>query len=315
MQQLTDMMTRLGASPWVAPLWIAVASCVVAVLAVVGFYFLLVLALPKMAAVARTTAKEALVQPPFAILFGVGSFLLLASVFLPYRTFGEDNKMFMINGIDMIMILSVILALWMASVSISEEIEGRTALTLLSKPISRRQFVIGKFLGIIAVVAALFIVLGFVYLCCTSFKVPYDARESSQEIPSALASQQAMVRVLPGLLLYFMQAALLTSISVAVSTRLPMLANLMICFSVYILGHLGPLLVQSSAGKNPIVRFVGTLGATVLPVLDHFDVQAAISGGSDVPMMYVGWAFVYCAIYCTIALLLALAMFEDRDLA
>ena len=53
----------------------------------------------------------------------------------------------------------------------------------------------------------------------------------------------------------------------------------------------------------------------VFPNLDHFNIQAAVAAGVAVPSAYLAWAFVYCLIYTVIAILLALVMFEDRDLA
>ena len=94
-----------------------------------------------------------------------------------------------------------------------------------------------------------------------------------------------------------------------------MVPNLLICASVYVLGHLVPLLVNSSAGKVAIVEFVGRLLATVFPVLESFNMQAAVSSGRPVPEPYVAGAFAYCALYSTMAMLLALFLFEDRDLA
>jgi len=85
--------------------------------------------------------------------------LLALSLFLPYFTFGEDVKVVEENGLTLVMLLSIVLALWTASVSLADEIEGRTALTVLCKPISRRDFVLGKFLGILGPVAILFIIL------------------------------------------------------------------------------------------------------------------------------------------------------------
>ena len=61
--------------------------------------------------------------------------------------------------------------------------------------------------------------------------------------------------------------------------------------------------------------FVARLIATVLPVLEHFDIKPAIAGGVAVPLDYLGMALVYCLLYSTVAMLLALALFEDRDLA
>ena len=53
----------------------------------------------------------------------------------------------------------------------------------------------------------------------------------------------------------------------------------------------------------------------VLPVMDHFNIQAAVAAGAAVPLSYLGMALVYCLLYSSIAMLLGLAMFEDRDLA
>jgi hypothetical protein len=82
-----------------------------------------------------------------------------------------------------------------------------------------------------------------------------------------------------------------------------------------VLGHLGPLIVKSSAGQLEFVAFIGRMIALVLPVLDHFNIQAAVAGGVPVPMVYLGWALLYCILYSTVAMLLALILFEDRDLA
>jgi hypothetical protein len=107
----------------------------------------------------------------------------------------------------------------------------------------------------------------------------------------------------------------MAAVSLAVSTRLGMVPNLIICFTVYALGHLVPLIVQSSVGKFAIVRFVGKLIATLLPVLDHFTIEAAVVGGMPVPWVYLGWAALYAALYSTLAILVALVLFQDRDLA
>ena len=124
-----------------------------------------------------------------------------------------------------------------------------------------------------------------------------------------------MVSIIPGLLLVFMETLVLASLSVAISTRLNLLANFTICLTIYLLGHLTPLVVQSSMSSFDIVRFFGQLIATIFPNLEHFNIQAAVAAGVPVPYEYLGWAFFYCLVYSVIALLLALIMFEDRDLA
>ena len=53
----------------------------------------------------------------------------------------------------------------------------------------------------------------------------------------------------------------------------------------------------------------------MLPVLDHFSIETAISTGQLVPLTYLRWATVYALLYSTVAMLVGLLMFEDRDLA
>jgi len=251
----------------------------------------------------------------FYVLLSIGIAALLIFPFIPYNTFGEDVKMLKAEGLTLIKLLAVILALWTASVSISEEIEGRTALTLLSKPLRRWQLILGKFLGILGPVALLFIILGVLFLGSVSYKVVYDARETSHPDPTVLDCQEEMQQIVPGLILSFMETVILVSISVAISTRLPMLANLIICASVYVLGHLVSLLASSPMGRFEIVHFMSLLLAAVLPVLEHFSVEPAISTGQQVPVLYLIWAGVYALLYSMVAMLLALLLFEDRDLA
>jgi ABC-type transport system involved in multi-copper enzyme maturation permease subunit len=161
----------------------------------------------------------------------------------------------------------------------------------------------------------MFLVLGAVFLCSVSYKVVYDARESALADPTIASCQQEIVQIAPGLLLGFMETVVLAAISVAISTRLPMMANLIICASIYVLGHLVPVLANSAVGQIEFVRFVANLLAAILPVLDHFNISAGISTGQEVPGSYIAWSGVYCVLYSAVAMLLALLLFEDRDLA
>jgi ABC-type transport system involved in multi-copper enzyme maturation permease subunit len=286
-----------------------------AVVGVFLFYLLVHFLFPHISTIALATAKEAIAQPLYLLVLLIGLFLLTLYIIIPYNTFGEDVKMYKDSGMMTIMVLAIMVALWTASVSVADEIEGRTALTLLSKPISRRQFVLGKFLGIMWPIFLMFVLLGAWMLLCVSCKVVYDARETSNPDPSWQLCSTEMIGTVPGLLLAFMEAIVLAAISVAISTRLPMLPNLVIVGAIYVLGNLGPLIVQSSVGQNEFVSFFGQLVALVLPMLDVFNIQAAVAGGKHVPLDYLGWALLYCVLYSTVAMLFALILFEDRDLA
>jgi len=301
------------APPHPEVLTIPITALVVA--AVFLLYLIQRFAAPRLSAIALATYKSEIAQPLFSIIAILGAVLVVFFLWIPYNTFGEDIKMLKDSGLTLIMILSIVLAVWAASSSISEEIEGRTALTVLSKPIGRPSFIVGKFVGIVWTVTALFVILGLLLLIVVAYKPIYDGRESSTQDVTWQLCHLEMTSVIPGLALAFMETLVLAALSVAISTRLPWLANLVICFTIYALGHLTPLIVQSSYGQLVPVQFIGQLIATVFPNLDHFNIQAAVAAGVPVPPLYLVWALVYCLIYSLIAMLLALVLFEDRDLA
>ena len=292
-----------------------IAITAVSVIGVFLVFLLISWLFPKASAIALATAKSEMSQPLFLILVAVGLFALLVFMFVPYHTFGEDIKVLKDSGLTLIMVFAIFHAVWAASNSVAEEIEGRTAITVLSKPIGRRQFILGKFLGISWTSAVMFILLGVWFLLIVAYKPIYDARETANTDPTWQACHIEMARTVPGLVLAFFETLVFAAIGVAISTRLPLLANLVICFAIYAFGHLTPLLVQAGEGQFEGVRFVAQFIATVLPVLDHFNIQAAVAAGVGVPMVYLGTALMYCVLYCGVALLLALALFEDRDVA
>ncbi len=280
-----------------------------------AIYLLIRWLAPRVSVISTATAKEAVSQPVFLLLTFAGVVALIAFIYVPYNTFGEDVKMLKTSGMTLIKVLAIIVALWTASVSVADEIEGRTALTVLSKPVGRRQFIFGKFLGIMWPILLMFVILGIVFLITVSYKVVYDARESAKTTPEWQECFTEVVRIVPGLVLAFFEAVVMAAISVAISTRLPMLPNLVICGSIYVLGHLGPLIVRSSVGEIVFVKFIGRLITVVLPVLDHYEIEGAIAGARTVPPDYLLTALLYSSMYCIAAMLLALIFFEDRDLA
>ena len=303
--RLVPEFPQAGILPWTT----------ITLLAVAALYAVFRLVPRRIAAIAATTTKEAIGQPVFAVALIVGTVLLLAFIVIPYNTFGEDVKMLKDSGLTLIKVLALLVVIWTASVAVADEIEGRTALTVLSKPLTRPQFILGKFAGLVLVALLVFLILGSVLMATTSLKVVYDAREGAKTDPIWRDCADEMITVVPGLVLSLLETILLAAISLAVSTRLGMVPNLIICFTIYALGHLVPLIVQSSVGKFAIVRFVGQLFATILPVLEHFTIEAAVVGGVPVPWSYLAWAALYAGLYSAVALLVALVLFQNRDLA
>jgi ABC-type transport system involved in multi-copper enzyme maturation permease subunit len=272
----------------------------------------------KALTIAFATAKETIRQPAFFVMAACAGALLISTIFVPYFTFGEDVKMYKDTGLTTISFASMLLALLTASSTVAEEIEGKTAITLLSKPINRRQFIIGKFIGIEMGVLALYLLLGALFAGGLWYKYGYDLRESAGGVAENSKRLAQLMQILPGLVLGFFEVTVLASISIAISTRLPMLVNLVVCILIFFLGHLSPVLVEvSSQGQvNELVTFMARLFAWVLPSLEFFNASSSISTGAVIPWFgYVLPALGFCVLYSGAALLFAFLLFEDRDLA
>ena len=316
---LSDSDAELNLVVQTGPIYSEVAIVPVLALSTFAIYVLylcLSTLFPKVFASAHSTFKTEISQPVYLLAFLIGFFFTVGSIYIPYNTFGEDIKMYKDSGLTLLRVLSIFIAIWAASKSVAAEIEGRTALTVLSKPVGRRQFIFGKFSGISMALGLFFIVLGFWLMIWIAYKPLYDFREASKGLAEWTVCYKESVHMLPGLFLCFLESVLFVAISVAISTRMGILPNFLICFSIYVLGHLTPLLVQSSSfAALPTVSVFANLIAIVFPVLNHFDVQAAVNTNAQVPLVYLGWSMIYTAIYGSMTMLFALVMFEDRDLA
>lgn len=266
--------------------------------------------------IATATAKQAVRQPFFLVLAALGAAWLMVSTVISFFTFGEDIKVYKDLGLATISVLGLLLALLTASTSVAEEIEGKTAVTLLSKPINRRQFIFGKYLGIMLGVLALFVILGALFAGGVWFKFDYDLREGAQKALGSSDKIKQVLQILPGLTLGFLEVSILAAISVAISTRLPMLVNFVVCTAIFLLAHMTPILVAKSAGANELVNFMARLFQWALPFLEFFNAGPSISTGVMIPWLgYVLPALGYAVLYSGAALLFAFMLFENRDVA
>ncbi len=276
--------------------------------------------------IARATLKEAIRQPVFILLAILGVIIGIANYYLPFFSLGDDTKMFIDCGLATTQICALILAVWTASLSVAEEIEGKTAITLLSKPVTRREFILGKYFGIIQAAFWMIVIVGFALVFLTYFKFGFDQKEMGKELleyfewrgkvpyPQKERLEVALT-LLPGLALIFFEAAVMSAVSVAISTRMPMIVNMTACFSIFIVGHLMPVLVKGALQDIPFVPFVAQFFATVLPALEVFNMSAAVSTGKMIPPAYVVSTAAYAVVYSTAIVLLSFILFEDRDLA
>src|SRR5438477_1578217 len=208
----------------------------------------------------RHTFIEAIVQPIYPLLIVIGAAILVIFGLLPFFTLGEDTIMFKAVGLDVILLLVLISTLFATSKSIYEEIEDRTMLTLMSKPVHRWQVLVGKFLGIILASLVAIAILGAVLILATWWRIPGDYMLRTSTIDERdlrqLYELQMMhiMGLIPNLILIWLQIAVLAAIGVAISTRVSLVVNLPIVILLYIAGNLTRFLFPLNASSSPMAR-------------------------------------------------------------
>ena len=110
--------------------------------------------------ISRVTFLEAVRQRFFAFLLVLGAAMVLSSVSLRVFDFGHGELKFIADfGFGGMFFFGSVLAVVMTAQLFFSEIDNKTALTLLAKPLSRAEFLLGKFFGAWAVLGVFIVVL------------------------------------------------------------------------------------------------------------------------------------------------------------
>jgi ABC-type transport system involved in multi-copper enzyme maturation permease subunit len=286
--------------------------------------------------IARHTFVEAVVQPIFWLSIVVGAAILGIFAALPFFTLGEDTRMYKSVALDVILLLVLLVTLLATSRSIYEEIEDRTMLTLMSKPVSRLQVLAGKFAGLSASALLAVLAMGVVLVVAVHQRIPTDYLMRTQSIfeheirQLAEHRQMHIAGIFPGLLLTWLQVSVLAAISVAISTRFSFIVNLPAVLLIYLAGNLARFLDTALEGGSFAARAIGAIATTVLPYLAAFDqrdmnvystVRIPGTAFAEVPGVTVGqlWqgtaaAGLYAGLYVVAALGVGLILFRNREL-
>ena len=290
----------------------------------------------------RHAFLEAILQPIYVLLLTVGAAILIVFGVLPFFTMGEDTIMYKAVGLDVILILVLIMTLFATSKSIYDEIEDRTMLTLMSKPVRRWEVLVGKYLGIILAALLAIAVLGAILILCTYKRIPTDYQLRSWTLDDRELKQISDLRLMhlagliPSLVLVWFEIAVLAAISVALSTRFSLVVNLPAVIMIYIAGNLTRFLFPLSSDQSPVLRLFARAVALVFPYLAHFDLRSltvyhdiALRNTQFFPKpgthpidvvylsqiwTYVGIAALYGIGYATFALSAGMWLFKSREL-
>lgn len=220
-------------------------------------------------------------------------FLLLTTRLLPEISAGTQNKIILDVGLAAMGLLGLVIAVFVGTGLVNKEIEKRTVLVLIAKPISRAEFIVGKHLGLSAVLAVLVAAMTLIYGGVLSlYQVPFPA------VSIAISS-----------LYLFLQLSLITAVAIAFGVFTSSLLATLLTFGIYLMGSFSrDLVTLGKLSKNPAIENLTNTIYLVLPDLARLDLKnQAVYGqipSPDVLLANLGYAVLYIVVLLAIATLI-----------
>jgi ABC-type transport system involved in multi-copper enzyme maturation permease subunit len=266
--------------------------------------------LRAIAAVAVHVFKESVRDrvPYNLVLFA--SLLIGSSYLLGQLTAGQDVKIIKDLGLAATSIFGLFIATFIGIGLVSKEVERRSIYSLLSKPVSRAQFIAGKYAGLVLTLAvnvsvmtlALYVVLA--YMSWTAL----PEAKLGWETP---ATDPALLKAVG---LIFVELMLVTAIALFFSTFSSPILSAALTVGLFVTGHF-------NADLRNFDRVVDSQAAVwvarglyhVLPDLSAFDVKTEVVHGLPVTAGYLAGTSLYAAAYIAALVLAATFIFSRRD--
>jgi ABC-type transport system involved in multi-copper enzyme maturation permease subunit len=246
---------------------------------------------------------------PYAmVVFAV--LLMAASFLIAQMTAGQDMKIIKDLGLAALSMFGLFIAVFIGIGLVSKEVEKKSVFGLLSKPVSRTQFILGKYAGLVMTLAVNLGVMTIAYYAVLYY-MHFTATASARAGWPAPAMDP---RLLIAIGLIFAELMLVTALALFFSTySSPLLATLL-TIGLWVAGHFNADLrnfenVVDSAAAAAVAR-----GAYyILPNLAPFDVKAEAVYGMPIALRSVLLTLAYAAVYITTLLTAAVAIFRRRD--
>lgn len=243
------------------------------------------------------TFREAVRNKIFYLLIGVGIFFALSSELIGLLTVGDRAKVIIDVGLASINFFSVLIAIFTGINLVFKEIDKKTIYFVLTKPISRSQFILGKFFGLAftMLAALIFMVLIFLlFLKIGSVGIDY--------------------RILVYFLLLYVELLVIIALSVLFSSvSSPILASIYI-ICLYLIGHIvWTFQLFKDKMESVMMKLVAEFLYYILPNLEKFNIKSTIVLKSDIQWGLVGAAIGYGLTYVTAVLLLAMTVFSRKQ--
>lgn len=267
--------------------------------------------------IARMTFLEAVRQKFFAFLIVLGAAMVLSSVAFRFLDFGHGELKFIADfGFGGMFLFGSILAVVMTAQLFFAEMDNRTALTLLAKPLSRAEFLIGKFLGVWMILGLFVIILSALLglvLWGRAQELSLMAEQSGRVAPDFSFSGLGIFAVLQWLRLSVVAAIVL---AIAAAARTFLFAVILGALTV-VAGQLQWIAqdVLLKPTESMLYKSILWLTSRILPNLQQFNIgDALVLDSGTVAATSIGWVILSGLLYAAAYLFLGALVFRRREI-
>jgi ABC-type transport system involved in multi-copper enzyme maturation permease subunit len=251
----------------------------------------------QIVAIARNTFLETIRDRILNAILVFAVLLIVASILLGQLSAGQDVKIIKDLGLASVSFFGVVIAIFVGTSLVHKELDKRTVFVVLTKPVNRARFLVGKLLGLMTTLTMLTILMGLAYLGLLVFlRVPVE------------------VGLFQAIMFSWLELIVLTTMTLLFSTFSSPVLSMLYAFAMYFYGHNAQtfkLLAQKAA---PGLREL-LLGAyyVVLPNLTHFDIKNRVVYGYTAGFEQVGLAIAYSLVYSLGLFCVAAVIFHKRE--
>jgi len=263
-------------------------------------------------AIAGNTFRQASRMKLYPTMLVAAVALLASSFLFQDFNFGSSELKFVADfGFGGMSLFGSLLAIVLSVQLFLGEIEHRTAITALAKPIYRSEFLVGKFLGAIGATAVFIFALD---LCLMLALMVREGAVSSTDIEDAAVGVDYL-----GVFVFAIAQVLRASILCALAMLFSSYARSLIfaisvCLLAFVAGQLQPIAEAAAANADGFfLRFLLNLGSLMVPNLRIFDIGDSVSLAQGGYIGTLGYLAVYAFIYVAVILSIAVFSFSKRE--
>ncbi|MEY2505415.1 MAG: hypothetical protein QOG27_1695 [Verrucomicrobiota bacterium] len=285
--------------------------------------------LSRVAAITGATLKGLTRLKTFYGLLLFALLLIGNSIFMAQMTFQQEFQVLKDIALGAMSIFTSLLAVAATARLLPQDMEDRTASTILAKPVSRFEYLSGKLLGALALLAISLVAMSALFFLVLTLREQAVLRETARQMsaapPEQLSEALRLVHVsalnpnlLSGIAIIYVKGCLLASLTLFVSTFATTTIFTMIVMTfVYFIGHLQAIarefwLQTNSAGW--ISQTFLALVALFFPDLQLFTLTDDVVAGNATPMAVLARIVTLGLFYTGFYLLLAWSVFFRKEL-